>query len=135
MLAMSRFKKYKLKNGGADSKSKLDRYLNEDTEEGNDDFDILGWWKVNCPRFPILSQMARDVLSVLISTVASEYAFSTGGRVLDAFRSSLTPKIAKALVCAQDWIRSSQYAINVEEDLEEFNELENGCSYIRTNSD
>nr|DAD36973.1 TPA_asm: hypothetical protein HUJ06_007614 [Nelumbo nucifera] len=104
MLAMPQFKKYKSKNGGVDSKFKLGRYLNEDTEEGNDDFDILEWWKVNCPRFSIISQMARDLLVVPISIVASESTFSTRGQVLDAFRSSLTPKIAEALLCAQDWI-------------------------------
>ncbi|XP_075504396.1 zinc finger BED domain-containing protein RICESLEEPER 2-like [Primulina tabacum] len=52
--------------------------------------------------FPILSRMARDILAVPISTVASEAAFSTGGRVVDAFRSSLLPKIVQSLICAQD---------------------------------
>ena len=46
--------------------------------------------------------MARDVLAVPVATVASEAAFSIGGRVLDAFRSSLTPKIVEALICTQD---------------------------------
>ncbi|KAL0376138.1 UNVERIFIED_CONTAM: putative AC transposase [Sesamum calycinum] len=56
-------------------------------------------------RFPILSKIARDILAVPVSTVASESAFSTGGRVLDAFRSSLSPKIVQALICAQDWLQ------------------------------
>ncbi|CAN1323950.1 Putative AC transposase [Linum perenne] len=46
--------------------------------------------------------MARDVLAVPISYVASESAFSTGGRVLSNFRTSLTPIIAEALICAED---------------------------------
>ena len=36
----------------------------------------------------------------------SELAFSTGGHVLDSFRSALTPQTAEALICAQYWIQS-----------------------------
>ncbi|KAL2245684.1 UNVERIFIED_CONTAM: putative AC transposase, partial [Sesamum indicum] len=61
--------------------------------------------------------MARDILIVLVLTVASEAAFSTGGRVLDAFRSSLSPKIVQAIICAQDWIRKDFKPISIEEDL------------------
>jgi hypothetical protein len=38
-----------------------------------------------------------------VSTVASESAFSSGGRVVDAFRSKLKPEIIEALVCTKDW--------------------------------
>ncbi|KAK2647174.1 hypothetical protein Ddye_022369 [Dipteronia dyeriana] len=51
-----------------------------------------------------IAAMARDVLSVPISTVASGSAFSMGGRVLDQFRSSLLSNVAEALVCSRDWI-------------------------------
>jgi len=44
------------------------------------------------------------VLAIPISTVASESAFSTCGRILDDFRSSLTPFMVEALVCTQDWL-------------------------------
>ncbi|GKD65708.1 zinc finger BED domain-containing protein RICESLEEPER 2 [Tanacetum coccineum] len=39
-------------------------------------FDILAWWKEREIQFPILSAMARDLLTVKPSTVASESAFS-----------------------------------------------------------
>ena len=52
---------------------------------------FLVWWKNNVNKYPILSCVARDVFAVLVSTVTSESAFSTGGRVLDPFRSLLLP--------------------------------------------
>uniref|UniRef100_A0A3Q7FMN0 HAT C-terminal dimerisation domain-containing protein n=1 Tax=Solanum lycopersicum TaxID=4081 RepID=A0A3Q7FMN0_SOLLC len=90
-------KKQKNDSGSLGVKSELDKYLLEDQEPEYEDFDILSWWKVNSPRFPVLSQLARDVLAIPMSSVASECAFSTGGRILDPFRSSLTPKCKAGL--------------------------------------
>ncbi|XP_019173846.1 PREDICTED: zinc finger BED domain-containing protein RICESLEEPER 2-like [Ipomoea nil] len=105
-LLKSQIKKQKLGSGDLSmKKTELEVYLSEVIVDDEDSFDLLRWWKLNSDRFPVLSKMARDVLAVPISTVASEPAFSTSGRVLDAFRSSLTPKIVEALVCAQDWLR------------------------------
>nr|KJB09837.1 hypothetical protein B456_001G170000 [Gossypium raimondii] len=123
------YKKRELEICGEDKTSELDKYLAEANEEFVEDFDILLWWKVNSPRFPTLSKIARDVLAIPVSTVASESAFSTGGRVLDQYRSSLTPKIVQALVCTQDWIRrsSSQEDIKkIEEQIQELDKIENG---------
>ncbi|KAM0898973.1 hypothetical protein ACQ4PT_021594 [Festuca glaucescens] len=80
------------------SKSELEKYLAEDCEDiESTNFDILAWWKTNSSRFPVLARLARDVLAIPISTVASESAFSTGGRVLDDFRTSLTPFMVEEL--------------------------------------
>lgn len=46
-------------------------------DEGDDnDFDVLEFWKTNDKNFPILSILARDVLSIPITTMAYESAFS-----------------------------------------------------------
>jgi hypothetical protein len=88
------------------SKSELDQYLMEEVEKPNVTFDILNWWKVNSTKFPVLAQITRIVLAIPITTVALESAFSTGGRVLDPFRSSLASTTVEALVCVQNWLRS-----------------------------
>ena len=71
------------------------------------DFDILTWWKANGPKYPTLQRIARDILTIPVSTVASESAFSTSGRVLSPHRSKLHPKTVEALMCAQNllWAR------------------------------
>ena len=38
-------------------------------------FDILAWWKEHAKQFLVLAAMARDLLTVQASTVASESAF------------------------------------------------------------
>ncbi|KAG5539807.1 hypothetical protein RHGRI_020130 [Rhododendron griersonianum] len=110
------------------SKSELERYWlesKEDSKVHGDKFDVLAWWKVNSPRYPILSQMVRDILAIPVSTVASESAFSTGGRILDPYRTSLSPKVAEALICAQNWLRSPTQ-ISLREALDEVEALESG---------
>ncbi|GJS10604.1 ribonuclease H-like domain, reverse transcriptase, RNA-dependent DNA polymerase [Tanacetum coccineum] len=47
-------------------------------------------------QFPILSAMARDLLTVQASTVASESAFSISGRIISERRSRLTPESVEA---------------------------------------
>ena len=84
-----------------------------------ENFDILAWWQVNGDKFKVLSQIARDVLVVPVSIVASESAFSTGGRILDPFRSSLSAKMVEALVCAQNWLRSSHEGMQPREYMNE----------------
>ena len=50
--------------------------------------------------------MARDVLVVPVSIVASESVFSTGGRILDPFQSSLSPNMVQVFICSQNWLKS-----------------------------
>ena len=64
-------------SGGETNVSELQQYLNSMTVDPDDDFNILAWWKSYEGRFPVLSTMARDILTYHVSTVASESAFST----------------------------------------------------------
>ncbi|GJV24845.1 zinc finger BED domain-containing protein RICESLEEPER 2-like protein, partial [Tanacetum coccineum] len=52
--------------------------------------------------------------------------FSTGGRVLDSFRSSLSPETVQALICCQDWVRSGDVAVNLEENIDDLEKFEDG---------
>uniref|UniRef100_A0A0A8Z4H4 HAT C-terminal dimerisation domain-containing protein n=1 Tax=Arundo donax TaxID=35708 RepID=A0A0A8Z4H4_ARUDO len=85
------------------SRSDIEKYLAEENEPDAANFGILDWWRKSSHRLPILSILARDVLAIPVSTVASESAFSTGGCLLSDFRSSLTLFTVQALICAQDW--------------------------------
>ncbi|KAL2926359.1 putative AC9 transposase [Bienertia sinuspersici] len=83
----------RLKGSSGYAMCELDWYFNEQLGNNEVDLDALTWWGGNAHRYPILSCLARDILAIPLSTVASESAFSTGGRTLDPFRSSLSPKV------------------------------------------
>ncbi|KAJ9553289.1 hypothetical protein OSB04_017334, partial [Centaurea solstitialis] len=111
-------------SGFTGAKTEKDRYLDEQCEPLHSKFEILAWWKKNKARFPVMAAMARDILAISASTVASKSAFSTEGRVLNAFRSPLTPRLVEALICSQNLLRSKGFPINIEEKLEELEALE-----------
>ncbi|XP_049937096.1 uncharacterized protein LOC126410675 [Nymphaea colorata] len=79
----------------------LEKYLLDPMKEISPtvEFNILSWWKANESKYKILARMARDVLAIPVSTVASESAFTTSGRIINDYRCSTTPEnaIAKKL--------------------------------------
>ncbi|TYJ98100.1 zinc finger BED domain-containing protein DAYSLEEPER-like [Cucumis melo var. makuwa] len=85
-------------------KSKLDRYLDESLLPRTKDFNILQWWKLNGVKYNVLYEIAKDVLAVPITTVASESAFSIGGRHVGPHRSQIHENLLEALMCTQDWL-------------------------------
>ena len=127
-----RFKKKWAAKDCVEIKNDVERYLLESCEDIEDeDFDILNWWRVNGSKYRVLSKLAMNIFAVQVSTVASESAFSTGGRILDPFRSSLTPKMVETLVCTQNWLKSSP---NMDrfymEDVEYYENLDTGNTII-----
>ncbi|CAN1290708.1 Putative AC9 transposase, partial [Linum perenne] len=79
------------------------------------EFDILAWWKSNGSKYPTLTLIARDILAVPVSTVVSEAAFSTCGRLLSPCRSRLEEETIEALMCSQNWLRNQMNTIMDEE--------------------
>ncbi|KAI5349711.1 hypothetical protein L3X38_002600 [Prunus dulcis] len=109
----------------------VDRYLLDPLKSIDDEFDILGWWRINGLKYPTLASITNDVLAIPTSTIALESCFSTSGRVIDSFQSSLSPRIVEALICSQNWIRSEdisslQYVPSIEE-MEFYESIEMGC--------
>ncbi|GJV68855.1 putative retrotransposon protein [Tanacetum coccineum] len=72
-------------------------------------YDVLGFWKANESTFPVISQMAQDILSVQATSVASESAFSTSGRVLSIQRTRVTPASSKMCVCLKDHMDAADW--------------------------
>ena len=72
----------------------------------DENFDILGWWKANGLKYPIMQKIARDFLAIPISTVASKSSFSTSGRILTPHCSKLRLDTLEELMCVQDWLWS-----------------------------
>jgi hypothetical protein len=91
-----------------DAMNELDKYMADPPLRLSGHFDILAWWKYQTDEYPILAKIARDLLAVQVSTVASESAFSAGGRVVDPFRSRLEPEMVEALICMKDWVAAGQ---------------------------
>jgi hypothetical protein len=79
----------------------LDRYIEDPalkaTKANQNTFDILAWWKSQLEEYPTLYLLARDVLAMHVSSVASELAFSAGGCVADSFRNRVDPRWWKPL--------------------------------------
>ncbi|CAN1292402.1 Putative AC transposase [Linum perenne] len=88
--------------------TELDHYLAEDVIPITADFDILMWWKLNGAKYPTLKDIARDLLAIPITSVASESTFSSGGRLLDPHRSRLHHATVEAMMCTRSWIKDDK---------------------------
>nr|GEW94648.1 zinc finger BED domain-containing protein RICESLEEPER 2 [Tanacetum cinerariifolium] len=66
--------------------------------------------------------MARDLLSVQASTVASEFAFSTSERVLSIRRTRLTPTSLEMCICLKDHLDATGR-------IQHISSLEDGLDY------
>ncbi|KAK3189024.1 hypothetical protein Dsin_028585, partial [Dipteronia sinensis] len=72
-------------------------------------------------RYPVLSHLARDILVIPVSTMSSEQAFSTSGRIIEPRRNCLTPEMVEVLICVRDWEHARKRMQNETVD-EQFNQ-------------
>ncbi|TYH57764.1 hypothetical protein ES332_D08G112700v1 [Gossypium tomentosum] len=98
------FDVYIMETSSQQMKSELDQYLEESLLPRVQEFDVLGWWKLNKMKYPTLSKMARDILSIPVSAAAPDSVFDIIIKQLDEYRSSLRPETVEALICAKDWL-------------------------------
>ncbi|CAN1750157.1 Zinc finger BED domain-containing protein RICESLEEPER 2 [Linum perenne] len=86
---------------------KFDKYWGDTAlEERTTNFNVIDWWRNNRSSYKILSRMATEIMAIPITSVASEAAFSAGGRVIDPSRAFLGKKTVEALLCSQDWLKN-----------------------------
>ncbi|KAL9661670.1 hypothetical protein QQ045_026496 [Rhodiola kirilowii] len=80
--SMAKLKRARVSISGASTDLQI--YLDLDTLDidDNSSFNVLEWWKANSTMYHVLSIMTKDLLSIPASTIASEAAFSAGGRVV-----------------------------------------------------
>jgi hypothetical protein len=84
--------------------SELITYLDCDTvSQMTDDFNLLHWWHQHKLTYPVLSIMAKDILTVPVSTISSESTFSMTGRIIEERRRRLKPETVEMLTCLKDW--------------------------------
>jgi len=87
----------------ASNASELVSFLDCDTvNQFNDDFNILNWWHQHKLTYPVLSIMAKDILTVPVSIISSESTFSMTGRIIEERRRKLKPEMVEMLTCIKD---------------------------------
>ncbi|KAI3775432.1 hypothetical protein L1987_50008 [Smallanthus sonchifolius] len=104
-LGLTDFDVYIMESTSQQSKSELDQYLEESLLPRIHEFDVMGWWKLNKVKYPTLSKMAHDILTIPVSTVSPRSVFDMGMNEMDRCRSSLRPETVEALFCAKDWLQ------------------------------
>jgi hypothetical protein len=78
--------------------SELSSYLDSDTvQKFDDDFNILDWWHDHKLTYPILSILARDILSIPVSTMSSESALILVGKIIEGCHCRLGSGIVEIL--------------------------------------
>jgi hAT family C-terminal dimerisation region len=95
-------------SGSSDDEPHLDeyeQYLAEKVEDPSDNPDaIMRYWEVNSKRWPNLSRLAFDALSIPAMSAECERVFSSGKNMIKTDRYSLNPDSIEAGECNRHWL-------------------------------
>ncbi|OAQ58284.1 ribonuclease H-like protein [Purpureocillium lilacinum] len=69
----------------------------------------IDWWKINRSRYPRLSLMAVDMLTIPSTSAESERTFSSAGRMTAPLRSRLRREIVAMAQCIRSWSKAGIY--------------------------
>jgi len=78
----------------------LDRYFRMPSIQDSN-IDVLMFWRQHEINFPLLAQLARDVLCIPATSCSSERLFSATGRIVTSARCNLSPERTEDLVYIQ----------------------------------
>lgn len=105
-LGLTDFDMFIIETSSQQSRSELDQYLEESLLPRVHEFDVLGWWNINKMKYPTLSRMARDILTIPVCSVQPSLVFNTVRKEISAYQSTLRPETLEAILCAKDWLKS-----------------------------
>jgi hypothetical protein len=88
----------------------------------DDDFDVLNWWHEHKLTFTVLCLLAKDIMTVPVSTTSSESTFSLSGRVIEERRRRLGADTVEMLICTKDWELGEEHGQHtvVDKELEDY---------------
>ncbi|KAG9765707.1 hypothetical protein KCU73_g314, partial [Aureobasidium melanogenum] len=89
-------------------KTELERYLTTDIEEVSD---VLAWWKAHQATYPVLSQMAFDVLAIPAMSAEVERLFSSAGLVITKRRARTLPDLAEEAQLLKAWLKERRVTL------------------------
>ncbi|KAM4055436.1 ribonuclease H-like protein [Hirsutella rhossiliensis] len=103
-------RKTKPSTAGATGDDKYARYCAEDVVNSRHYRSRpIDWWKINRSRYPRLSLMAVDMLTIPSTSAESERTFSSAGRMTAPLRSRLRREIVAMAQCIRSWSKAGIY--------------------------
>ncbi|KAL0250974.1 hypothetical protein GEMRC1_000188 [Eukaryota sp. GEM-RC1] len=84
----------------------------------NHDLDPVEWWRNNQEKYPKLSCIAKNYLSIQTSSAPSERLFSAANHIISKKRARLSDDTARYLLCLRSWYSKNLIEVNSSIDFE-----------------